>query len=51
MTGLNILGFVFYGENLKQGNYYKRKQYQNYYHKYDSKEQGVSRVQAEGKGN
>ena len=50
MTGLNVLGFVFYGEKLKQRNYYKRRQYQNYYHRYDNNEQAVSRGQAEGKG-
>ena len=35
MGGLNLLGFVFYGENLRQGNYYNRKYYRGYYHKYD----------------
>ena len=35
MGGLEILGFVFYGENLRQGNYYNRKYYRGYYHKYD----------------
>ncbi|MCR4886489.1 MAG: polysaccharide biosynthesis tyrosine autokinase [Clostridiales bacterium] len=39
MTGMNILGFIFYGENLKQGKYYNRKYYKNYYHKYDTREQ------------
>ena len=50
MTGMNILGFVFYGEKLKQGSYYRRKQYQNYYHRYDSREQTGSREPARGKG-
>ena len=43
MTGLNLLGFVFYGENLQQGGYYNRKYYSkygkyygNYYKRYDS---------------
>ena len=44
MTGLNLLGFVFYGENLRQGGYYSRryyygkngKYYGNYYKRYDS---------------
>lgn len=35
MTGMDVLGFVFYGENLNQGNYYHRKYYKNYYSKYD----------------
>ena len=39
MTGMNILGFVFYGENLKQGSYYSRRHYQNYYHAYDKSRQ------------
>lgn len=50
MTGLNILGFVFYGEKLKQGSYYNRKHYQNYYHRYDTREQADSREQAQRKG-
>ena len=37
MTGMDILGFVFYGENLRQGSYYSRKYYKSYYHKYDSR--------------
>ena len=39
MTGLNLLGFVFYGEKVRQGSYYSRKYYHyhgyEYYHKYD----------------
>ena len=35
MTGMNILGFVFYGEDLKPGGYYNRKYYKNYYNGYD----------------
>ncbi len=34
MTGMPILGFVFYGENVDQGGYYNKK-YQSYYHKSD----------------
>ncbi len=39
MTGLNLLGFVFYGEKLHQGSYYSRKYYRGYryYHKYDTR--------------
>ena len=38
MTGMNVLGFVFYGENLNEsGYYYNRKYYRGYYHKYDSR--------------
>lgn len=34
MAGLNMLGFVFYGEKLRQGNYYSRRYYKGYYRKY-----------------
>ena len=35
MTGMNVLGFVFYGENINQGSYYSKKYYKkNYYKKY-----------------
>ena len=41
MTNLNLVGFVFYGEKIRQGSYYSRKYYhyrgyQNY-HKYDTR--------------
>ena len=32
MTGMNILGFVFYGEKLKEEKYYGNKYYRRYYH-------------------
>ena len=36
MTGMDVLGFVFYGENINQGSCYSRKYYQkNYYSKKD----------------
>ena len=36
MMGMNVMGFVFYGEQLSQrGNYYSRKYYKDYY-KYDT---------------
>ena len=40
MAGLNLLGFVFYGEKPEQGSYYgyyKYKYYSKYYHKYDTR--------------
>ena len=40
MAGLNLLGFVFYGEKPEQGGYYgyyKYKYYSKYYHKYDTR--------------
>lgn len=30
MTGLELLGFVFYGEKLRQGSYYSRRSYRGY---------------------
>ena len=37
MTGMNMLGFVFYGEKVSQGRYYSRHYYKGYYHKYDNR--------------
>ena len=40
MAGLNLLGFVFYGERPEQGGYYgyyKYKYYSKYYHHYDTR--------------
>lgn len=42
MTGVNILGFVFYGENLHQGSYYTRRYYRSYYNKYDYRKNNVT---------
>ncbi len=39
LTGMNILGFVFYGEKIHQGKYYYRRYYKSYYHKYDTRSQ------------
>ena len=36
MTGMEILGFVFYGENIKQGGYYNRRYYKEYYKHYEN---------------
>ena len=33
MTGMNVLGFVFYGENINQGSYYSKKYYKKNYYK------------------
>ena len=39
MTGLEILGFVFYGENIHQGRYYSKRSQRGYeyYNKYDTR--------------
>ena len=39
MTGMNVLGFVFYGEKIHTSSYYSRKYYNGYYHKYDTRTQ------------
>ncbi len=45
MTGMNMLGFVYYGEKLKQGRYYGRKYYHKYYNNYETRKSknGTSR--------
>ena len=35
MAGMNILGFVLYGEKLKNGKYYGKKYYRKYYSRYE----------------
>lgn len=35
MAGMNILGFVFYGEKLKHSKYYGKRYYQKYYSRYE----------------
>ena len=42
MTGLELLGFVFYGEKIREGSYYSRRYYYrykgyHYYHQYDTR--------------
>ncbi|MBR4711005.1 MAG: polysaccharide biosynthesis tyrosine autokinase [Clostridia bacterium] len=39
MTGLGLLGFVFYGEKIHQGSLSSRKHYKKYYHRYDNRDQ------------
>ena len=46
MTGMNVLGFVFYGESINQGGYYNRRYYKSYYNKYDYRKR-PEQVQAE----
>ena len=36
MTGMEILGFVFYGEKLDQGGYYNKRYYNEYYKHYEN---------------
>ena len=35
MTGMNVMGFVFYGEKIDEGGYYRRRYYKSYYSRYD----------------
>lgn len=39
MTGLELLGFVFYGEKIRQGSYFSRRAYRGYrsYNRYDTR--------------
>ena len=46
MTGMEVLGFVFYGENVNQGGYYNRRYYKSYYHKYDYRRNPVGVTEA-----
>ena len=39
MAGMNVLGFVLYGEKLKQGQYYGKKYYKKYYSRYEKQVQ------------
>lgn len=32
MTGMNVLGFIFYGEKLQQSSHYNQRYYKEYYH-------------------
>ena len=42
MTGMEILGFVFYGDNLDDRSYYSRKYYNEYYGKYEYRSNSAS---------
>ena len=35
MAGMNVMGFVFYGENIKEAGYYNQRYYNKYYSKYE----------------
>lgn len=35
MAGMNVMGFVFYGENIKEAGYYNKRYYNKYYSKYE----------------
>ena len=50
MTGMNVLGFVFYGENVSEGRYYySKKYYKHYYQRYDTRERANRANQDQGK--
>lgn len=48
MAGMNVLGLVFYGENLHQGSYYGRKYYKKYGKNYEKKKRETARTQQSG---
>ena len=35
MAGMNVMGFVFYGEDIQEAGYYNKKYYNKYYSKYE----------------
>ena len=37
MTGMVVLGFVFYGKNVSDGGAFSRRYYRDYYHRYDTR--------------
>ena len=37
MTGMNVMGFVFYGEKTSDEGYHRKNSYQKYYKKYDNR--------------
>ncbi|MBQ1310583.1 MAG: CpsD/CapB family tyrosine-protein kinase, partial [Blautia sp.] len=37
MTDMDVLGFVFYGEKISDGNFHQRRKYKSYYSKYDNR--------------
>ncbi|MBR0160178.1 MAG: polysaccharide biosynthesis tyrosine autokinase [Oscillospiraceae bacterium] len=38
MTKMDVLGFIFYGEDVEESNFHNRKYYKNYYSKYDTRQ-------------
>ena len=46
MAGMNVMGFVFYGENIKETGYYNRRYYNEYYSKYEYRRNPVEMVSA-----
>ncbi len=50
MAGLNLLGFVFYGEKLEHaGHYGYYKYYNKYYHKYDTRDKDINQKKGKKK--
>ena len=42
MTGMNIMGLIFYGEKIHDESYYSRRNYKYYYHNYDYRRRPAS---------
>lgn len=51
LAGMNVLGFVFYGEKISHASYYGRKYYNKYKHNYETHKPAISPVATEGKTN
>ena len=53
MTGMNVLGFAFYGERVTENRYYGRKYYKkyysNYYHKAHQEQSSQATVEGDAK--
>ena len=45
MAGMNVMGLVFYGENIHQGSYYGRKYYKKYGDNYEKKKREAAKPQ------
>ena len=46
MAGMDVMGFVFYGENIKEAGYYDRRYYNKYYSKYEYQRNPTEMVSA-----
>ena len=48
LTGMNVMGFVFYGEKLEEGGYYRKRYYKKYYGKTDHRAETAERPAKSG---
>ena len=50
MAGMNVMGFVFYGEDIKEAGYYSKKYYNKYYSKYEYRRNPSDAASSNGGG-